>query len=173
MGTAKKIQTTTDVLSILTTQHEEVDQLFEKIETGKGDRSALFLELADKLAAHASVEEKIFYPAVMGKQTDEQLHEAVEEHLQVKRLIADMIALDVESDEFKAKLSVLKEDVSHHAHKEEEDKLFPIVRRNLSEDELAALGNEVLATFEKLLPTHPHKMVPSETKKAAPLPPSA
>ena len=170
MGTAKATKNSINVLDLLTAQHEEVDTLFEKLEKGTGNKQALFLELADKLAAHATVEEKVFYPQVMSKKTDDMLHEAVEEHLQMKRTLADMLSLSVESAEFEAKLDVLKEDVTHHAHEEEEDKLFPILRKSMSEDELAALGNEVLAMFERLMPMHPSKNVPNEIAKAAPLP---
>ena len=170
MGTAKRTQTTINVLDLLTDQHTEVDQLIEKIEKGKGDKAALFQELADKLAAHATVEEKIFYPSVMAEKTKEMLQEAVEEHLEVKRMLADMLQLDPESEQFDAKLSVLKENVSHHAHEEEEDKLFPILRKQLSQDDLAALGNQVLAMFEELMTMHPSRNVPNETAQAAPLP---
>jgi len=170
MGTAKRTQTTINVLDLLTDQHTEVDQLIEKIEKGKGDKAALFQELADKLAAHATVEEKIFYPSVMMEKTKEMLQEAVEEHLEVKRMLADMMQLDPDSEQFDAKLSVLKENVSHHAHEEEEDKLFPILRKQLSQDDLAALGNQVLARFEELMTMHPSRNVPNETAQAAPLP---
>lgn len=161
-----------NVLDLLTSQHTEVDQLFEQIENGKGNRAVAFRELADKLAAHATVEEKIFYPAVMQNKTAEMLHESVEEHLAIKRVLADMLALDPvrDADTFDAKLSVLKEEVSHHAHEEEEDKLFPILRKAMSTDELAALGNEVLALFEKLMEREPRRNVPAETERAAPLP---
>jgi hemerythrin superfamily protein len=170
MGTAKSKSTETNVLDLLTSQHDEVDQLMEKIEKGKGDVRGAFQELADKLAAHATVEEKIFYPAAMSEKTHDLLHESVEEHLEIKRTLADMLMLDVESDEFKAKLSVLKENVSHHAHEEEEDKMFPMLRRMMSEDELSAIGNQVLVMFEELMQQHPSRNVPNETKKAAPLP---
>ncbi len=159
-----------NVLDLLTAQHAEVDALFEKIEKGRGDKGAAFQELADKLAAHATIEEKIFYPAVMMKKTDDMLHESVEEHLQIKRTLADMLDLSIESPEFEAKCNVLKEDVSHHAHEEEEDKLFPMLRKAMSEDELAALGNQCLELFEQLMPQHPSRNVPNETAKAAPLP---
>jgi hypothetical protein len=161
-----------DVLQILASQHTEVDALFEKLEGGKGNRAALFAELADKLAAHATVEEKIFYPASMATQTSDLLHESVEEHLEIKRLLADMLELDLEADadEFDAKLSVLKENVSHHAHEEEERKLFPLLRKLLSADERAALGNDVLALFESLIEQSPRFHVPEETAEAAPLP---
>ncbi|HEV7558618.1 MAG TPA: hemerythrin domain-containing protein, partial [Kofleriaceae bacterium] len=153
-------------------QHTEVDELFDKLEKGTGDRASLFAELADKLAAHATIEEKIFYPAAMNKSTSDMLHEAVEEHLEIKRMLADMLSLDpkTDEDEFDAKLNVLKENVSHHAHEEEEDKLFPKLRKLMSEDDRAALGNEVLAMFESLIDQEPRRNVPSETAEAAPLP---
>lgn len=162
--------TTTDVLELLESQHEEVDALFEAIEVGKGDRRALLEELADKLAAHAAVEEKLFYPAVMAKQTNSLLHESVEEHLAIKRVLADLIEKSLDADTFMAKVKVLKEQVSHHAHEEEEKKLFPIVRSMFSSDERAALGNEILVMFEDLMAGSPRNDVPSETGEAAPLP---
>lgn len=163
---------TLDVLEILTSQHAEVDELIEKLEGGNGDRAALFARLADKLAAHAAVEEKIFYPAVMMPETSELLHESVEEHLEIKRMLADMLALDpgADEDEFNAKLNVLKENVSHHAHEEEERKLFPRLRKLLGTDERAALGNEVLAMFEAMIEHQPRFQVPDETQTAAALP---
>jgi hemerythrin superfamily protein len=166
------IEVTTDVLELLSAQHDEVDALFEAIEQGKGNRRALFTELADKLAAHAAVEEKLFYPAVMAKTTGDLLKESVEEHLSIKRVLADLIAMRVDDDHFLAKLKVLKEQVSHHAHKEEEDKLFPKVRAMTTADERAALGNELLVMFEELMTSHPYKNVPAETEAAAPLPPA-
>jgi hemerythrin superfamily protein len=173
MGTvrASAKDITTNVLELLASQHREVDDLLEKLEQGHGDRGALFVELADKLAAHAAAEEKVFYPAVMSEDTSELLHESVEEHLAVKRVLADLITMDIDDDEFDAKLAVLKEQVSHHAHDEEEGKLFPKLRAALSGDELAAIGNEYLVAFETLMQSHPYRNVPGETQEAAPLPP--
>jgi len=130
----------------------------------------VFAGLAGKPAAHASIEEKIFYPRVMADDTSELLHEAVEEHLAVKRVLADMLTMQLDSDEFDAKLAVLKEEVSHHAHDEEEAKLFPKVKRAFNADERAALGNELIATFETLMQSAPRNQVPNETAEAAPLP---
>jgi hemerythrin superfamily protein len=162
--------TTTDVLELLEAQHKEVDELIARLEQGDGDRRALFTELADKLAAHASAEEKVFYPSVMTNDTSDLLHESVEEHLSIKRVLADLIAMNVDDDSFKATLSVLKEQVSHHAHKEEEQKLFPKLRAAMTRDERAALGNEFLVAFEQLMQSHPYKNVPNETQVAAQLP---
>jgi hemerythrin superfamily protein len=160
----------TDVLELLTSQHEEVDALFEALESREGDRRALFTELADKLAAHAAAEEKVFYPAIMAKETNELLQESVEEHLAIKRVLSDLITMNLDDDSFYAKLSVLKEQVAHHAHKEEEEELFPKVKKLFNADERLGLGNEVLAVFEKLMEAHPYRKVPSETAMAAKLP---
>ena len=149
-----------NALDLLTEQHEEVDALIQRIEATDGEaKELLFQELADKVAAHAKIEEKIFYPAVMAKQTEEIILESVEEHLSIKRVLADMMQLSVASDEFDAKLSVMKEQVTHHAREEEEGELFPKVRKALSRTDLTDIG-EQLAAAKKIAPTRPHPRSP-------------
>jgi hypothetical protein len=87
-------------------------------------------------------------------------------------VLTDLLGMDLEDESFKAKLSVLKEQVTHHAHKEEEAKLFPKVLVALSRDERAALGNEFLVKFEELMQSHSYKNIANETQAAAPLPPA-
>ncbi len=164
---------TIDALELLKMQHDEVDELIGQIEDSDDpeEKADLFRELADKLAAHSTMEEKLFYPTVMAEQTEDLLLESTEEHLSVKRILADMMQLDVEDEHFDAKLSVIKEQIRHHARDEEEGELFPKVRRLLSADELAALGNECMALFESLLEAgDPRMNVPAETREAASLP---
>src|SRR5205814_6742902 len=99
----------------------------------------LFEKIADDLAVHATIEEKHFYPATKAARTQELLEEAVEEHLSVKRIIADLLEMDPAEGQFDAKIAVLKEQVEHHVE-EEEGELFPKVQKLLSEDELEDLG---------------------------------
>jgi hemerythrin superfamily protein len=162
---------TIDALELLTSQHDEVEMLFSEIEDSDDpeEKAELFRELADKLAAHSTMEEKLFYPSVMTEKTCENLLEATEEHLAVKRVLADMLEMDPDDDRFDAKLSVLKENVRHHARDEEEGKLFPMVRKMFSAEERAGLGNECLAFFEQLIVREPRMNVPAETAEAAPL----
>jgi hemerythrin superfamily protein len=162
---------TIDALDVLVEQHQEVEQLMEELAAADDpiDKAELFRELADKLAAHATIEEKLFYPAVLNDDTRGQLIEATEEHLAVKRTLADMLALDLDDEHFAAKLAVLRDEVLHHAYDHEEDRLFPIVREMLSADELEALGGELLAMFEELLEREPRQQVSDETVHAAPL----
>lgn len=160
-----------NALELLTSQHEEVDALIEDIENSydADEKQDLFQQLADAIAAHATIEEKIFYPAVMTDDTRALLIEFTEEHLGIKRLLADMMALDVEDEHFDAKLVVLKENFRHHAHDEEEGEMFPLVEGMFSEDELAGIGNELLAMYDTLMEREPRMQVPSETSEAAEL----
>ncbi len=162
---------TIDALELLTEQHDEVEDLLSRIEDSddSDEREELFRQVADKIAAHSTMEEKIFYPSVMSEQTSDMLLESTEEHLAVKRVLADMLELDVEDERFDAKLTVLKEEIRHHARDEEEGKLFPILRRQLNADTLAGLGNECLAFYELLIEREPRMNVPAETSEAAPL----
>jgi hemerythrin superfamily protein len=167
-----KDTTTIDALELLMEQHEEVETLIDEIEDADDpdEKLRLFEQLADKLAAHATIEEKLFYPAMMDESTRELLVESTEEHLSVKRLLADMMELDAEDEHFDAKLTVLRDQIVHHAHEEEEGELFPLVRKLCDQDELAALGNEMLAMFEALLEKGaPRQNVPAETRAAASL----
>lgn len=159
-----------DALDLLTEQHAEIDKLFEALAGTRVNRRATFVELADKLAAHATIEEKLFYPVITSAKTSKLLHELVEEHLAIKRVIAGMLLLDLDADELDAKLSVLSDQVAHHAHEDEEAKLFPLVRKMMTASQLVALGDELIVLFEHLMAAEPHQQVPNETVEVAPLP---
>jgi len=160
-------------LKLLEMQHDEVDELISRIEATDDveTKRDLFAEVADNLASHAKIEETMFYPAVMAKQTREELLEAVEEHLAIKRVLADMVELDVEDPHFHAKLAVVKEAVRHHAREEEEGELFPKVEKLLGRDELDALGGEMARRFVELIEEEPRLAVRRETAAAAELEP--
>lgn len=170
MGTAKNTKNQVNALDLLTSQHEVVDKLITRLKEGKlakGAKEAAFRELADNLAAHATIEEKLFYPTVKTKKLEDMLLESTEEHLAIKRVLADLLELDVEDERFDAKIKVLGEEVDHHAHDEEEDEMFPKVRKGMDAEELEALGAEMLAMFEQLMTQDPRMNVPKETRKAA------
>ena len=170
MGTVRDNQL--DALDLLIQQHDEVADLIEQLqdEELEGDRKMyVFFELADKLAAHAAMEEQVFYPAVRAEETEEILLESTEEHLAIKRVLADMMGTELDDPRFDAQLSVLQEEVEHHAREEEEQELFPKLRRLMSSEQLAALGGEMLSVFEQLLTQRPRDEVPKQTKKPAKL----
>jgi hemerythrin superfamily protein len=158
-----------DAIEMLISQHKEVDGLFEQIEAAKteDEKADLFAQLADKLAVHATIEEKHFYPAVKAKRTEDILLESLEEHLGIKRVLADLLATEASDDTFDAKIKVLKEQVEHHVEEEQTD-LFPKVKKLLDSETLMAIAQEMTATQEELIEAgEPRNAVPGETAHPA------
>ena len=160
-----------NAIDLLESQHREVEKLFSKIEKAKSAsaKAELFATIADKLAVHAAIEEHHFYPAVKAKRTEDILLESLEEHLGIKRVIADLLDVDAGDETFDAKCTVLQEQVSHHVEEEETD-LFPKVKKLFDKDQLEAIGQEMSAEQAELEAAgSPRKSVPSETEHAASL----
>ena len=157
-----------NAIDMLEQDHRLVEELFEAIEAADdaGEREELFGELADALALHAALEENIFYPACKSEDTEETLLEALQEHLQAKRLLADLLEMDPMNEVFMAKISVLKEEIRHHVA-EEEGEVMPAARRLLGDDMLMALGNEMIVKRVELeLQGEPRRQIPAETEEA-------
>lgn len=158
-------------VDMLESQHREVEDLFAKLEKAdRGERKQkLFTQIADKLAVHASIEEEAFYPAVRAKRTEDILLESLEEHLGIKRVLADLIDLDASDETFEAKTKVLQEQVEHHVG-EEEDELFPKVKKIFDEETLVAIAQQMALLQEELLAKgSPRLAIPAQTDEAAPL----
>jgi hemerythrin superfamily protein len=157
-----------NAIEMLEGQHREVEELFETLEkAGRHERRKAFAELADKLAIHAAIEERDFYPVVREKRTEAILLESLEEHLGIKRVLADLLAIDVDDETFDAKVKVLQEQVEHHVG-EEEDDLFPKVKRILDDETLIAIAQQMTSTQEELIAKGaPREAIPSETAHAA------
>src|SRR5690349_20234552 len=109
-----------DALALLKTQHRLVEQLFEEFESNEEDeaKQTIFEQIADNLAVHCAIEERIFYPAVRARQTEENLEEAYDEHLDAKKIILEAMQ-DPEAPGFDGKVAALKGAVLHHVEEEE------------------------------------------------------
>ncbi len=152
-----------DAIAILIADHKKVKGLFKEAnelsDAAYSSRAKVFREIDTELSLHARVEETIFYPAFKAKtksRSDERedVLEAYEEHAAVKELSAKLEALDPKDETFKPKLQVLIEMVEHHV-KEEETEMFKAARQLLSEDELVALGEQILQAKESAKATAP------------------
>lgn len=123
-----------DGLDLLTADHNRVRGLFARFRDAKqqDDLSGMG-ELAEQIFAelevHTTIEEQVFYPAVhdVSDELAQVVDEGVQEHHVVDVLMEEARALQPGEAEWVAKLSVLIENVEHHAD-EEESELFPQVR---------------------------------------------
>jgi hemerythrin superfamily protein len=136
-----------DALELLKKDHQTVKSLFKKAEKADGKAlKEIFEEIKTELETHTRIEETIFYPAVAEhEELKDQVLESIEEHKQVKTLLKEMDNLTSDSEKFEPKLKVLMENVEHHAEEEEEEKMFPKVRKLFDSEELQELGAKLEA----------------------------
>lgn len=155
-------------ITLLERQHREIEAMFRRVHELEDDvvgKAALFARIADAIAAHAKVEETIFYPAVLGLEAELESQEA--EHLAVKQRLSDMLGLDPADPRFDVELRALEQLVERHAE-EEEDDLFAMIE-GLDRDARLELGARMQRVYDQLLQTEPRLEVPDDVDYAVSL----
>ena len=139
-----------DALELLTADHNRVRGLFARFQAAEGENDAQAARLAEKifteLDVHTNIEEQLFYPMVT--KLNEEIHdlvtEGLEEHHVVDSLMEEIKGLTPSDEHWAAKMKVLIENVEHHAEEEEEE-LFPKVRKAMDENARTELGRQLEA----------------------------
>ena len=153
-----------DAIALLKQDHKTVETLFRKFEQAGDNALKLKRRIVDQivreLAVHATIEEQVFYPAVRAKvaKLEDDVLEALEEHHVVKWTLKELENLPPEAERFDAKVKVLMESIRHHL-KEEENELFPKVRKAFTPKELKEMAG-ALELARKAAPTRPHPRAP-------------
>jgi hemerythrin superfamily protein len=155
-----------DAITLLKDDHRTVEQLFKRFESA-GERAyktkrKLVDQIIKELSIHAAIEEQVFYPATRERveAAEDEVLESLEEHHIVKWTLSELEDMPAEDERFDAKVTVLIESVRHHVKEEEQD-LFPQVRKAISRTELQELG-EQMAEAKATAPTRPHPRSPDE-----------
>jgi hemerythrin superfamily protein len=138
-----------DAIELLTQDHDEVRGLFKDFEAAhEAEDTDRMQEVAtrifEELEVHTTIEEEVFYPAVRDQSEDlaEVVEEGLQEHHVVDVLMNEARDLEAGDDEWVAKITVLIENVEHHAD-EEEKEMFPDVREELGEERVQELGAQL------------------------------
>jgi hemerythrin-like domain-containing protein len=146
-----------DILSVLKEEHRTVSTMLDEIEECEpGDErlEELAHAVEQALTAHATLEERLFYPELRDRAEEGEervdVFEAYTEHDVVKHLLALLNSGRKRDEEFKAELQVLGESVRHHV-KEEESTIFSLARELLDDDELEAIGEEWQRDKQRLM----------------------
>ena len=155
-----------DAITLLRQDHRDVKRMFREWMKLGPRANTQKRRLADRilveLARHSQAEELLVYPRLRNEipGLDDDVLESLEEHHIVKTVCSELETLPVQDERFKAKMTVLMENVVHHAD-EEEETLFPRMRRHFSRSELRDLG-EAIAAVKPLAPTRAHPHAPDE-----------
>jgi hemerythrin superfamily protein len=144
-----------DAMSLLKEDHEKVKKILGELEStterGVKTREELFTKVKEELVVHEAVEEEIFYPALKEhSKTKEIALEGYEEHHVVDTVMAEIEGVAYDDEKWGAKFKVMKENLEHHIE-EEEGEMFKQARQVFDEDELAQLGESMLARKQELI----------------------
>jgi hemerythrin superfamily protein len=139
-----------DAITLLKQDHVKVKSLLREFEAYKGSeepKRRIAEQIVRELMAHETIEEQVFYPAFKeaAKREDEKedvelVAESKQEHRVVDLLLDELQALDLDDEDFDAKMKVLQENVEHHIQ-EEEEKMFPAAKKLLTPAKLDELGD--------------------------------
>jgi hemerythrin-like domain-containing protein len=134
-----------DPVAILKRDHREVAQMLKTLEASKpgARRRQTVDKLTQALELHMEIEERDIYPVVQRVVGEEEAEEAGVEHGLAREGLADLRRL-VDEPGFGAAVAMLTAGIKHNV-KDEEQVVFPELKRNIVREELAELGDRVAA----------------------------
>lgn len=132
-----------DWATALAAEHKVALALFDKLEATEpgatAKRAALLAQLKHALARHALEEENVIYPALRQTGRTAEADELNAEHGYVKQYLYELENSPKGTPEWLAKLRQFRSEIEDHM-REEEDKLFPALRGELTDEQNKALA---------------------------------
>jgi hemerythrin superfamily protein len=154
-----------DLISVIVTDHREVEQIFRELETRQGTpehRRSLADHVITELVRHSVAEEQYMYPAARRylENGDELADHELEEHAEAEQVMKQLEGIPADDPRFDQLLGDLMKDIRHHIEDEEED-LLPKLQQACSAEDLRDLGEKVVKA-KKIAPTRPHPAAPDK-----------
>ena len=134
-----------NAVDLIKQDHKRLKKLLEETLEAEGgaQREAAMDHLRTELVAHERMEEEVFYPRLRDEQkARDNVLEGYEEHHVADVILDELLDMPPDSDLWKAKVKVLKENVEHHMD-EEEDELLKNAKKVLGREELDQLGERM------------------------------
>ena len=118
-------------MDVLLDQHREIIAAFDRVRNAaaRQDRIEAFAALVQLLRHHERVEQRVVHPELAAF-TDEVARARVEEENAADRMLASLISLGVDDQNFDAGLARLQQMVADHAEHEEAEE-FPVLRERI------------------------------------------
>lgn len=136
----------------LRADHDKQRKMIEQVLATSGaseERDRLFRDLKEELEAHAAAEERYFYvPLMQFDQTQEKARHSVAEHHELDELIEAVSSSEQDSPGWLAQAKNLADKLLHHLE-EEEQEVFPVAGKVLSDNEKGSLASDYRSEMEK------------------------
>ncbi len=137
-----------DIFSLIKKDHREAESLFEKLNSGKREKS-IFQKLDMELSIHMEAEEKHFYPRLEEfEETRDQVADALQEHKEAKEMLKELNKLPFDSEQWSSKFDDLQDAIEHHIEDEEGD-IFTDAKDVLDQEEIDQMSQSFESEKEK------------------------
>jgi hemerythrin superfamily protein len=147
----------TDVIDVITAQHQEVKRLLTQVVAGSGDAlDQSFCELRRMIAVHETAEEEIVYPTIRlaGADGKRVADARTAEEAEGTKVLARLEGMKPGSAEFTALFGEFRAAVLSHAQAEESS-VLPLLRSGQTPEALQKMAR-TFELAEKAAPTHAH-----------------
>jgi iron-sulfur cluster repair protein YtfE (RIC family) len=138
---------------LLHQDHVNARSLFDQIEASGEDetelRERLFASLSRELDVHSGAEERFLYSRLkINDQARDAALEASEDHKGMKRMLAELGAMDPGTPEWTGKCRILRSECEAHILREERE-LFPLAQGVIGDEEAAGIAEDIEAFKEE------------------------
>ena len=134
-----------NAIEFLIKEHDKVKRILNEIEDDSKQfetKRRLFQEVGHALIRHENMEQDLWYPCFKNNNLlDERVKHLLTEEKHAEKAIKELSEVQAPAD-WEEKFAQFKKNVEHHAQ-EEEQMLFPAVKKILSEKELEKIGFEM------------------------------
>ncbi|MFB7616855.1 hemerythrin domain-containing protein [Kitasatospora sp. NPDC056181] len=160
-----------NVIEELMTDHREVEEMFARIQamTGQGQQlRGVVDEVTIELVRHSVAEEQYLYPAVRQhvQGGDRLADKEIADHGRVEDILKQLERTRTDDPQMSPLLQQLMDEVAAHVQ-DEENNLFPMLRRACTAEQLDDLGDKIRRA-KTMAPTRPHPAAPTASKLLAP-----
>ena len=154
MGALMPGEDSNDILDTLEAEHDQVQELLEKLTKSDSavEQKSLVAQVKKALVPHTKAEEQVVYDAVAAlndKKAQMDGAEGYTEHALASATLKQLEGLTPNTPDFKAHAKVLKELVNHHI-KEEESNVWSDVKKNFSDEQRARMNRDFLAAKKRV-----------------------
>ncbi|MEZ4649410.1 MAG: hemerythrin domain-containing protein [Candidatus Eisenbacteria bacterium] len=146
-----------NIFEAIRADHEKQRTLLSILTKTHGDsrgREEIYARLKRELETHESAEERFFYaPLIQDDLTQEKARHSVAEHHEIDEMIEKLDATELSSPAWLVHAKKLQELVEHHLE-EEEQEVFQMAGKALSDARKESLANQYQAEMDRLREEH-------------------
>lgn len=136
-----------NAIDLILDDHKKIrallSQSIKRATTHITDRKSILLNISTVLILHEKMEQLVWYPLINAPAYKTVIKHLLKEEQDADKAINKLKKIDPKTDKWLHGLKKLQKDVLHHAN-EEQTKLLPKVKENLSSIILKYIGSEML-----------------------------